>query len=30
MIPNPGHSLTFDSGSREVVDRALAFVKRSM
>ncbi len=30
MIPNRGHSLTFDSGSREVADRALAFVKRSM
>ena len=25
-----GHSLTFDSGSREVADRAWAFVKRSM
>ena len=30
MIPNRGHSLTFDSGSREVADRALAFVERSM
>src|SRR3954447_13606552 len=27
-IPNRGHSLTIDSGWREVADRALAFVKR--
>lgn len=27
-IPNRGHSLTIDSGWREVCDRALAFVKR--
>jgi pimeloyl-ACP methyl ester carboxylesterase len=28
QIPNRGHSLTIDSGWREVADRALAFVKR--
>jgi pimeloyl-ACP methyl ester carboxylesterase len=28
MIPNRGHSLTIDSGWREVADTALAFVKR--
>jgi pimeloyl-ACP methyl ester carboxylesterase len=28
MVPNRGHSLTIDSGWREVADRALAFVKR--
>jgi non-heme chloroperoxidase len=27
-VPNRGHSLTIDSGWREVCDRALAFVKR--
>jgi non-heme chloroperoxidase len=27
-IPNRGHSLTIDSGWREVAERALAFVKR--
>jgi pimeloyl-ACP methyl ester carboxylesterase len=27
-VPNRGHSLTIDSGWREVADRALAFVKR--
>ena len=27
-IPNRGHSLTIDSGWREVADKALAFVKR--
>jgi len=27
-IPNRGHSLTIDSGSREVAERALAFVRR--
>jgi non-heme chloroperoxidase len=27
-IPNRGHSLTIDSGWREVADTALAFVKR--
>jgi pimeloyl-ACP methyl ester carboxylesterase len=27
-IPNRGHSLTIDSGWREVADRAIAFVKR--
>jgi non-heme chloroperoxidase len=27
-IPNRGHSLTSDSGWREVCDTALAFVKR--
>jgi hypothetical protein len=27
-IPNRGHSLTIDSGWREVADRALSFVKR--
>ena len=27
-IPNRGHSLTIDSGWREVADRTLAFVKR--
>jgi pimeloyl-ACP methyl ester carboxylesterase len=27
-IPNRGHSLTIDSGCRDVADRALAFVKR--
>ncbi|MGC1166290.1 MAG: hypothetical protein WA862_09275 [Solirubrobacterales bacterium] len=27
-IPNRGHSLTIDSGWREVCDTALAFVKR--
>jgi len=27
-IPDRGHSLTIDSGWREVCDRALAFVKR--
>jgi len=27
-IPNRGHSLTIDSGWREVADSALAFVKR--
>ena len=29
-IPNRGHSLTIDSGWREVCDRAIAFVKRSV
>jgi pimeloyl-ACP methyl ester carboxylesterase len=29
-IPNRGHSLTIDSGWREVADTALAFVKRSV
>lgn len=29
-ILNRGHSLTFDSGSQEVADTALAFVKRSI
>lgn len=28
QIPNRGHSLTIDSGWREVADKALAFVKR--
>src|SRR4051812_23414991 len=28
QIPNRGHSLTIDSGWREVADRALSFVKR--
>ena len=28
MAPNRGHSLTIDSGWREVAERALAFVKR--
>ena len=28
QIPNRGHSLTIDSGWREVADTALAFVKR--
>jgi pimeloyl-ACP methyl ester carboxylesterase len=28
QVPNRGHSLTIDSGWREVADRALAFVKR--
>jgi pimeloyl-ACP methyl ester carboxylesterase len=28
MVPNRGHSLTIDSGWREVAERALAFVKR--
>jgi hypothetical protein len=27
-VPNRGHSLTIDSGWREVAERALAFVKR--
>ena len=27
-LPNRGHSLTIDSGWREVADTALAFVKR--
>jgi non-heme chloroperoxidase len=27
-IPNRGHSLTIDSGWREVAEKALAFVKR--
>jgi hypothetical protein len=27
-LPNRGHSLTIDSGWREVAERALAFVKR--
>ena len=27
-IPNRGHSLTIESGWREVADTALAFVKR--
>jgi non-heme chloroperoxidase len=27
-VPNRGHSLTIDSGWREVADKALAFVKR--
>jgi len=27
-IPNRGHSLTIDSGWREVADTALAFVRR--
>ena len=27
-IPNRGHSLTIDSGWREVAETALAFVKR--
>jgi hypothetical protein len=27
-IPNRGHSLTIDSGWREVADKALAFVQR--
>jgi hypothetical protein len=27
-IPHRGHSLTIDSGWREVAERALAFVKR--
>ena len=27
-IPNRGHSLTIDSGWREVAERALAFVER--
>ena len=27
-MPNRGHSLTIDSGWREVADRALEFVKR--
>jgi pimeloyl-ACP methyl ester carboxylesterase len=29
-VPNRGHSLTIDSGWREVADRALAFVERSL
>jgi non-heme chloroperoxidase len=28
QIPNRGHSLTIDSGWRDVADTALAFVKR--
>jgi pimeloyl-ACP methyl ester carboxylesterase len=28
QVPNRGHSLTIDSGWREVADRALAFVRR--
>jgi hypothetical protein len=28
MIPNRGHTLTIDSGWREVADTAIAFVKR--
>jgi len=27
-VPNRGHSLTIDSGWREVANEALAFVKR--
>jgi hypothetical protein len=27
-MPNRGHSLTIDSGWREVADRSLEFVKR--
>jgi pimeloyl-ACP methyl ester carboxylesterase len=28
QVPNRGHSLTIDSGWREVAEKALAFVKR--
>jgi hypothetical protein len=27
-MPNRGHALVIDSGSREVADKALTFVKR--